>query len=146
MRAHLAGIAALIPNGIHVYDTEAERPDYNPADWSGAWSDAQRAAWTLPDRYVVLAAPTFADDSLTIDGARRVVDDYLQVMAVGISARQVRWVQEAVRSALDPGTPTVAGHRCRIKLRATGIHAVDRDVTPHRHYATDTYRYRAVPI
>lgn len=145
MRTHLAAIAALIPDGIDVYATEAERPDYNPADWSAAWSSVQRAAWVLPERYVVLAAPTFMTDPLTIDGTRAHVDDYFQVTAVGVTDGQARWVHEKVRAALNPGTPIVAGFGCRTKLRAAGITAADRDVTPHRIYAVDTYRYRATP-
>lgn len=148
MRAHLAGIAALLPAGLHVYKSEAERPDYDPADWSAAWSDAQRQAWTLPKRYVILTAPTFMSEPIAIDGAKTSIHDYFQATAVGITDDQCRWVQEKVEAALNPmggGRPVVEGFATWTKRTAAGISAVDRDVTPHVVYSVDTYRYRATP-
>ncbi|MFW7414757.1 hypothetical protein [Demequina sp. SO4-18] len=149
MRDHLAAIAALIPAGIHVYMTEADRPDYDPADWSAEWTAEQREAWTLPDRYVILSAPTMPETSMTINGTRRHISSYVQVKAVGTSDRQSRWVHEQVRTALDPvggARPVVEGYTTHLHLGPTGIHTVDRDVTPHRFWASDSYRYSANPL
>jgi hypothetical protein len=148
VRAHIAGIAALIPSGIDVYKTRAERPDYNPADWSAAWTSTQKAAWTLPDRYVVITAPTFMVRAIDITDARNEVSDYFQVTAVGLSDDQCRWVHEKVRAVLDPkggGRPSVTGFLAWTRLSATGITAVDTDVDPQRVFAVDTYRYQATP-
>lgn len=148
MRAHVAGIAALIPSGIDVYKTQANRPDYNPADWSATWSDAQKAAWTLPDRYVIITAPTFMVKAIDITDARSEVSSYFQVTAVGLTDEQCGWVHEKVRAVLDPkggGRPTVTGYIAWTQLSATGITAVDKDVDPHRVYAVDSYRYQATP-
>lgn len=148
MRSHLAGIAALIPDGIDVYATAAERPDYDPADWSAPWSSAQQAAWELPDRYVVLTAPTMLERSLTIDGLRRGVESYFQATAVGLSDQQARWVHEQIRATLNPaggGRPDVPGYSAWTHLSAEGIHSIDREVKPYRYFAVDTYKYRATP-
>lgn len=149
MRSHLAAIAALIPAGIDVYATSASEPPYNPADWSAPWTAQQQSAWTLPERYVILSAPTMPERSVTVSGLLRQVRSYVQVKAVGISDTQARWVHEQVRKALDPvggGRPTVPGYNTHISLSADGIHAVDRDVDPHRFWASDSYRYQATPI
>jgi len=145
---HLAAIAALIQaaiSGIHVYDTEVEQPEYDPSDWAASWSAAQRAAWTIPERYVIVTAPTFKRESLTITADRSSFNDYFQVTACGLSPRQCRWVHERVQAALDGGKPIVAGFNADTHLGPTGITAVDTDVDPHVSYAVDSYRYRATP-
>ena len=146
MWAHLAAIAALAPAGVHVYDTEAERPDYDPTDWLGAWSAAERAAWVLPDRYVVLSSPSLRRDTDTMSRAVLDIDDYVQVKAVALTARECRHLQGQLQDALDRAHPVVAGFSTDLFLGATGITAVDRDVTPHRVHSADSYRYRATPI
>jgi hypothetical protein len=145
MYAHLAAIAALAPVGVHVYDTDVERPQYNPADWSGTWTTADKQAWSLPDRYIILTAPSFRERASTLSRVRLDVDDYLQVTAVESTPRGARWLQEAVRVAFDRAKPVLTGFNTDLHFSASGIHAVDRELSPHRYYSVDTYRYKATP-
>ena len=149
MTSHLQGIAALVssafPSGFHVYDTEAEAPDYDPSNWeSAAWDDAKKAAWKLPDSYVVLAAPAFSGHKFTVGGATR-VSEYFQATAVGLTAEQVRLVHTKLREVLDGGNPHVTNYHATTRLGPTGIAAIDKDIIPHRAFAVDTYRYDAHP-
>lgn len=148
MRAHIAGIAALIqtgfPDGIHVYDTQAERPDYNPSDWSGSWSNENKAAWTLPARYIVLGAPTLREVSLSLSRACLDVDDLVYLKGCGTSVTSCRWVMEHMRAVADRGRPEVENYSTHLTLFGTpGMTDVDRDVKPHIAHATDTFHYRA---
>lgn len=150
MTTHLQGVAASVstalPSGLHVYDTEAERPDYDPTDWeSDAWDDAAKTAWVLPDMYVVLAAPAFRSSAFTIDGARTSVGGYFQATAVGLTAEQTRLLHTKLRDVLDGGHPMIAGFYASTRMSAEGIVAIDKSIIPHRAFAVDTYRYDATP-
>lgn len=147
MRAHLAAIAALIPDGIPVFDTAAERPNYDPSDWTATWSAAQRAAWTLPEpaRWVILSAPTFPKVADTLDDVPRDVRGYVRVTTVDVSARGARWVQEAVRAVLDRGAPVVTGYSANLRHSTADVFAKDEDSPTDLYYAVDSYLYQATP-
>lgn len=142
-RAHLAAIAALVPAGIDRYDTSADRPDYNPTNWASTWNATQKAAWTLPDRYVVLTAPNMRRQALTLDDVPRDVRDYLRVTAVGVTASQARWVQEQIFAAFDRKKVTLTGFGGTLRHSTADVFAKDDSITPFRYYAVDTYKYRA---
>lgn len=148
MSEHLAAIAARVSGlGIDVYDTAAERPDYDPRDWLKNFSTVQQSAWVLPDMYAILTAPALRRVAVTLPGGRDHVRDYFQLTVVGLSAWQVRHWNSLVRGVLDPAQFRV-GNKFQgfVSLSATGISALDREVTPYRYYAVDTYRYHASPL
>jgi len=145
---HLGAIAARIQAlGIEVYDASAERPDYDPRHWSQELTPEQQAAWTLPEFYAILTAPTLRKVAMTVDGARSRVRDYVQVTVAGRSGWQVRHWNGDVHDVLDLSRFVVGDEfQAAMKLSATGIITTDKDVTPHRAYCVDTYRYFATPI
>lgn len=148
MNPHLGAVAALLHAavpGLHVYVTEAERPDYDPSDWGATWDSTQKQAWTLPERYVVLQAPTPRKRALTITGVRSRISDYWTVTTAADSRWKFDWLASRVMDALDGAQPEVEDYAAHVELVANVINAVDKDVDPHMHYSADTYRYRATP-
>lgn len=148
MNPHLAGVAALLHAevpGLHVYVTEAERPDYDPTAWDEEWTGAQKQAWTLPDRYVVIAAPVPFERSHALSGGRRDIHDYWTVTTAANSRWKFDWIASRVRAALHPGAPEVEGFEAFIELSNAVVVGVDKDVDPHMHYCADSYVYDATP-
>jgi len=145
---HLAAVAALLHAavpGLHVYVTEAERPDYDPTDWTATWTSAQKQAWSLPERWVVIAAPTPRKRDESLADARTDINDLWRVTVAANSLWKFDWLAERVSAAIDPGTPDVDGYSAHIELVANVIVDTDTDVTPHLFWSADTYRYEATP-
>ncbi len=145
MRTHLSAIAALVPHDIPVFDTAAERPNYNPLNWTGAWTSAQRAAWELPERYVVLTAPTLRTRAWTLDDVPRDIRDYVRLMIVDPTARGARSAQESIRNTLNRSHPVVAGFSTDLRHSSGDVFARDSEAPNDLYYAVDTYLYHATP-
>lgn len=148
-RAHLAAIAALasasMTPALPVFDTAVEPPNYDPTNWTGAWTAAQRAAWVLPTRYLILSAPTLRTIAESLDDFPRDVRDYVRITAVDSSARAARLMQEAVRGDLDRSHPTVTGYSTDLRHSTADVFAKDGDGPTDLYYAVDTYLYQATP-
>lgn len=148
-RTHLAAIAALasasMTPALPVFDTAVEKPNYNPLNWTGAWTAAQRDAWVLPTRYLILSAPTLRTEAESLDDVPRDVRDYVRVTTVDPSARGARLVQEAVRDDLDRSHPVVTGYSTNLRHSTADVFAKDGDGTTDLYYAVDTYLYHATP-
>jgi hypothetical protein len=151
VRNHLQAVAELIQSGftdgIHVYDTQADKPDYDPANWAGPWSEADKIAWALPARYVVIgASPTLRQVALSISRGRLDVDDRILIKGCGLSVASCRWVMENVRAVADRGRPSVEDYSTLLTFQESDeLLDIDRDVDPPVAHATDAYRYRATP-
>lgn len=149
MRTHLAAIAALatpaVTPAIDVYDTAAERPNYNPQSWNAAWTATQRANWVLPSRWLILAAPTLRTLAESLDDVPRDVHDYVRITTVGPSAREARLLQETIRTALNRKHPVVTGYSTELRHSSADVFARDPEGEGDIYYAVDTYLYRATP-
>lgn len=130
MRAHLSGVKALLTAAsITVYVTTVpEKPTYP---------------------YVLLTAPTFMRDGLSLDNVPRDIDDTFTATAVGIGDDQCRAMQEKVFATLDRTSPTVTGYVTDVRRVSTGPVLVDRELILDSGkqviYCADRYRYRATP-
>jgi len=103
-----------------------------------------------PQRYAFLGAPNLREVTATISDERRDINDLVHITAAGVSARQVREMQDEITMAYDGAKPDVDGYDCHLERlygsplsRGGGITFTDTDTGPF--YGVDTYRYTATP-
>jgi len=104
-----------------------------------------------PQRYAFLGAPNLREIQATVSDERRDIDDLIHITAAGVSARQVREMQDEITAAYDGAKPDVDGYDCHLERLygapislGGGITFTDTNTGPF--YGVDTYRYTATPV
>jgi hypothetical protein len=135
---HIEALLALAPEGVTIYDTEVPPP----------LNDAGEPT-PLSYPYLVLEAPAFREDAITLSRASLVVDDYFTIRAVGEGIEQARWLANLARAAFDRARPNVTDYTALATLDSTSPFITDYEVDltdgGHPTFAVDRYRYRATP-
>lgn len=132
MRSHINAILA-VGDDLDFVMADSGKPD----------NDAQR--------YAFLGAPNLREIQATVSDERRDIDDLIHITAAGVSARQVREMQDQIAAAYDGAKPDVDGYVCHLErlygtpiMRGDSITFADTNTGPF--YGVDTYRYTATPV
>lgn len=152
MSTHLEVTAALVyGTGLPVYDSMAERPTYDPADWSKLWTEEQQTQWQLETPYAVLGAPSvFAEDARTLSRKHRDIGDDFRLTITGRDPREVRHWAGLVKVALNDARPELEGYSTWIRWSDSTNVLKDPSVPmpgpDYLCYAVHTYRLDSTPI
>jgi hypothetical protein len=102
-------------------------------------------------RYAFLGAANLRETQGDLSDQRRDVDDLIHITAAGVSARQVREMQDEITAAYDGAKPDVDGYDCHLERlygspvsRGGDITFTDTNTGPF--YGVDTYRYTATLV
>jgi hypothetical protein len=137
LRAHYNGFRALLAplearagaEKVEVYDGSADALGETPS------LPADR-----PERYVVTRPDSMPMSSERLAQHSNELTGRLYVTHVGVSVRQVQWLQEQTRALLLDKRPVVTGRRVApLSLLDSSPVSVDRDLQPAPLYAVDVY-------
>lgn len=131
MRDHIDAIVALGDSlSFSVTDTAAPNP--------------------LPQNYSFISAPNLRALADSLKTAIKDVDDYIHITCAGVSARQVREMQDALAEVFDGASPVVTGYSTHLERHSSTPITQDgqvifTDSNSHPFYGVDTYHYQATP-